>query len=90
METWNKTYDEAGNLTAELYNYSDGGYEYGEYYLYAYDEAGNLETQFQYWAEDSGMDYYNTNSYTYDEYGNLVRLDYDFGYTIYTYIAFVV
>mgnify|MGYP001478588184 CR=1 FL=1 len=84
------TYDEEDNLISELYSYSDGGYEYGEYYLLVYDSEGNLTTEFQYWAEDGEMEYYNTNLYTYDEYGNIVRVDYDSGYTIYTYTAFVV
>jgi len=90
VETWDMTYDEEDNLISELYSYSDGGYEYGEYYLLVYDSEGNLTTEFQYWAEDGEMEYYNTNLYTYDEYGNIVRVDYDSGYTIYTYTAFVV
>jgi hypothetical protein len=79
-----------GDLETKLYSYSDGGYEYGDYYMYDYDADGNLTAEFQYWVEDGEMEYYDTNFYTYDAYGNLVRMDYDYGYTIYAYTAFVV
>ncbi|NCC69307.1 MAG: copper amine oxidase N-terminal domain-containing protein, partial [Clostridia bacterium] len=86
-ETKGYEYDASGYLVGESYNYSDGSYEYGEYYMYLYDDAGNLTTEFQYWVENGEKEYYNTNLYSYDEYGNLIRVDYDYGYTIYSYIA---
>ncbi len=81
------TYNESGRLENAGYTDSSSGYEYGMYFVYTYDGSERLTVTHEYWVEDNAKEYYNTSRYSYDENGNLSRMDYDSGWTVYTYIA---
>lgn len=80
------TYGDGGRLTSLGCAYT-GGYVYGTFQMYYYDDAGRLAVEYQYWVDGGEKTYYDTNRYTYDEAGNLSSVTYDSGGISYTYVA---